>query len=80
MSLPLKASCNEQHAVIRFFLWAKRLIANGIYSQMHQTIYVWCQNFSRGRQSIVDGLSIAAVDSFSEFGWYVEKWNVNLDV
>ena len=33
-SLPLKASRNEQRAVIRF-LWAKRLTANGIYSQMH---------------------------------------------
>ena len=32
-SLPLKVSRNEQRAVIRF-LWAKRLTANGIYSQM----------------------------------------------
>jgi len=88
-SLPLKASRNEQRAVIRF-LWAKRLSANGIYSKlcpvygdkcfMRQTIYVWCQKFSHGRESVVDDerpghqvvattdSSIAAVDSFSEFG------------
>jgi len=90
MSLPLKASRNEQRAVIRC-LWANRLSANGIYSQMRpvyghkcctrRTIYVWCQKFSCGRESVVDDEQvvattdslIAAVDSFNEFARCVEK-------
>jgi len=74
------------------FLWAKRHTANGIYSQMRpvygdkcfmrQTIYVWCQKFSCGRESVVDDAKfyvgttdslVAAVDSFNEFGRSVEK-------
>ena len=63
-TLPLKSSRNEQRAVIRFFLWANGLNANEIHSEMRPVygdkcftrpaIHVWCTNFARGRESIVD--------------------------
>jgi len=34
MTLPLKLTRNEQHA-LTFVLWAKRLIAKQIHSKMH---------------------------------------------
>jgi len=46
------------------FLWAKRLNANEIHSEMRPVygnecftrpaIHVWCMKFARGRESIVD--------------------------
>jgi len=51
-TVPLKSSCNEQCAVI-VFLWAKRLDATQIHSQMHPVYgdkcftkpiaHVWCR-------------------------------------
>ena len=62
-TLPL-SSHNQQHAVIRLFLWAIRLNANNIHSEMlpvygdkcftRPAIHVWCTKFARGAESIVD--------------------------
>jgi len=61
-SLPLKVSRNEQRAVFVFV--GKKTYCKWHFSQMRsvygdkcfmrRAIYVWCQKFSRGRESVVD--------------------------
>ena len=62
-TLPLKSPHKEQLSVIRL-LWAKRLSANTIQSEMRPAygdkyftrpeIHVWCKKFAHGRESVVD--------------------------
>jgi len=62
--LQLKSSRNEQHAVICFFLWAKKCNASEIHYEMRPVygdkcftrpaIHIWFTKFACGRENIVD--------------------------
>jgi len=53
VTLPLKLSCNEQYAIIRF-LWAEVFNTNGDKCFLRSAIHVSCTKFPRSRESIVD--------------------------
>ena len=56
MALPLKLSRNKQHAIIRFFVWAKswmQMRFNPVYDAeclMKSTIRIWCEKMLSGQK------------------------------